>query len=169
MHSLIPLSYPQNFLAASPQLTSACLLGHDADGRMSMATCCTCARDPCLYPDPPPYELPPPPPPLDDNNGFVLATHSLLEHTDVLPCSTMRLSTTSAVAASTSIAQPLPLRFDGALNVDITEFQTNLLASHLCRERLPRAPLCCRGHHLLLRATQHDDQEIGTRLASSDD
>ncbi|KAI7725059.1 hypothetical protein M8C21_019157 [Ambrosia artemisiifolia] len=39
----------------------------------------------------------------------VLSTHSLLEHTDVI----------SSLTAS--------LRFDGALNVDVTEFQTNLV------------------------------------------
>merc|ERR1711865_374246 len=33
-----------------------------------------------------------------------------------------------------------------------------LLASHLCREGLPRVALCCRDHQLVLRASQHDDQ-----------
>uniref|UniRef100_A0A2C9UQN9 Tubulin alpha chain n=1 Tax=Manihot esculenta TaxID=3983 RepID=A0A2C9UQN9_MANES len=41
----------------------------------------------------------------------VLSTHSLLEHTDVAVISSLTAS----------------LRFDGALNVDVTEFQTNLV------------------------------------------
>ncbi|CDY46272.1 BnaC05g50610D [Brassica napus] len=53
-----------------------------------------------------------------------------------LSSSTMKLSTTSAGVPLTLRGQPqpyqilklsLPLRFDGALNVDVTEFQTNLV------------------------------------------
>ncbi|KAB2628631.1 hypothetical protein D8674_033426 [Pyrus ussuriensis x Pyrus communis] len=47
-----------------------------------------------------------------------------------LCCSTMRPSTTSAAGPSTSSvisSLTASLRFDGALNVDVTEFQTNLV------------------------------------------
>merc|ERR1712166_984061 len=68
-----------------------------------------------------------------------------------LSCLTTRPSTTSAVAAWTSSAQPCAIptySFHGFI----------LLASHLCREGLPRVPFCCRDHQLVLRASQHDDQ-----------
>merc|ERR1712022_93943 len=48
----------------------------------------------------------------------VLSTHSLLEHTDVAVILNRLLAQViSSLTAS--------LRFDGALNVDVTEFQTN--------------------------------------------
>ncbi len=63
------------------------------------------------------------------------------------------------------------LRFDGALNVDLTEFQTNLVAlstyplpsghlrpSDLRRESLPWAAVCCWHHQRLLRASQSDGE-----------
>ncbi|XP_045809646.1 tubulin alpha-2 chain-like isoform X4 [Trifolium pratense] len=56
----------------------------------------------------------------------VLSTHLLLEHTDVVV-----LLDNEAIydicKKSLDIERPTYLRFDGAINVDITEFQTNLV------------------------------------------
>merc|ERR1712188_104543 len=49
----------------------------------------------------------------------VLCVHSLLEHTDDTNHNRLLAQVISSLTAS--------LRFDGALNVDITEFQTNLV------------------------------------------
>ncbi|CAN1335996.1 Tubulin alpha-5 chain [Linum perenne] len=54
----------------------------------------------------------------------VLSTHSLLEHTDVArPTYTNLNRLISQIISSLTTS----LRFDGAINVDITEFQTNLV------------------------------------------
>merc|ERR1712127_605723 len=86
--------------------------------------------------------LPPRSPPLLSSPTTPCSPLTLSSSTPTsLSCLTTRPSTTSAVALLTSSAPPTPtstvslprsslpslLRFDGALNVDITEFQTNLV------------------------------------------
>merc|ERR1711988_1968692 len=116
----------------------------------------------------------------------VLATHSLLEHTDVavmldnealydicrrcLDIERPTYTNLNRLIGQVISSLTASLRFDGALNVDLTEFQTNLVpyprihfmvssyAPVICREGLPRVSLCRRDHQRLLRARQHDDQ-----------
>merc|ERR1712146_491365 len=96
--------------------------------------------------------------------NHVLATHSLLEHTDVTFCldneavydvcrrcldiERPTYTNLNRIIAQITSSLTASLRFDGALNVDITEFQTNLvpyprihfmLASY-ARLSLPRKP-----------------------------
>ncbi|KAH8052878.1 hypothetical protein JL720_14812 [Aureococcus anophagefferens] len=116
----------------------------------------------------------------------VLSTHALLEHTDVTFCldnealydvcrrnldierpTYTNLNRLFAQVASSLTAS---LRFDGALNVDITEFQTNLVpyprihfmltsyAPVISAEGVPRAAVGRGDHQLRLRARGHDDQ-----------
>ena len=117
----------------------------------------------------------------------VLSTHALLEHTDVtfaldnealydvcrrnLDIERPTYTNLNRLFAQVASSLTASLRFDGALNVDITEFQTNLVPyprihfmltsyapGHLGREGVPRAALRRRDHELGLRAGRHDDQ-----------
>merc|ERR1712164_219632 len=116
----------------------------------------------------------------------VLSTHSLLEHTDVTFCldnealydvcrrnldierpTCTNLNRLFAQVASSLTAS---LRFDGALNVDITEFQTNLVpyprihfmltsyAPVISAEKAYHEQLSVAEIQLGLRAGRHDDQ-----------
>merc|ERR1712065_67439 len=62
--------------------------------------------------------------------NHVLASHALLEHTDVSFCLDIERPTytnLNRIIAQIVSSLTASLRFDGALNVDITEFQTNLV------------------------------------------
>merc|ERR1711918_281881 len=88
----------------------------------------------------------------------ILSTHSLLEHTDVavmldneaiydicrrsLDIERPTYTNLNRLVAQVISSLTASLRFDGALNVDITEFQTNLCrtrASTSCFRRTPRS------------------------------
>merc|ERR1712045_197751 len=63
----------------------------------------------------------------------VLSTHSLLEHTDVavmLDIERPTYTNLNRLIAQVISSLTASLRFDGALNVDVTEFQTNLVPYH---------------------------------------
>ena len=88
----------------------------------------------------------------------VLSTHSLLEHTDVAVmldneaiydiCRSLDIERPKYTNLNRLIAQVISsltasLRFDGALNVDVTEFQTNLVPYpriHTSRHRVRPIP-----------------------------
>jgi len=110
----------------------------------------------------------------------VLSTHALLEHTDVTFCMDNEAlydvcrrnldierptyTNLNRLVAQVCSSLTASLRFDGALNVDITEFQTNLvpyphihfmLTWYLGREGVPRAALGRRDHQFGIRASVH--------------
>ena len=113
--------------------------------------------------------------------------HSLLEHTDVtnqvdneamydicrrnLDIERPTYTNLNRLIAQVISSLTASLRFDGALNVDVTEFQTNLVPyprihfmldvvrpDHLRREGLPRAAVRCRADQLRVRAGVDDGQ-----------
>jgi tubulin alpha len=117
----------------------------------------------------------------------VLSTHSLLEHTDVavmldneaiydicrrsLDIERPTYTNLNRLVGQVISSLTASLRFDGALNVDITEFQTNLVPvpahplhalvvrpRHLRGEGVPRAALRRGDHQLGVRARLHDGQ-----------
>lgn len=89
----------------------------------------------------------------------VLSTHSLLEHTDVsvmldneavydicrrsLDIERPTYTNLNRLIAQVISSLTASLRFDGALNVDITEFQTNLVGAGLWGEQ-DREGVCVR-------------------------
>merc|ERR1712146_820439 len=113
----------------------------------------------------------------------VLCVHSLLEHTDVtimydnealydicrrnLDIERPTYTNLNRLLAQIISSLTASLRFDGALNVDITEFQTNLVpyprilhalelrTNHLCGESIPRAAVSCGNHNKCFRACFH--------------